>query len=68
MSPGNVVEGALESGIRGWCWRRAVISGNTVRDAAASGIHVSVPDPATWGTASSSNTITATAATIDRIG
>ncbi|MFJ1748281.1 right-handed parallel beta-helix repeat-containing protein [Streptomyces sp. NPDC088116] len=43
---GNVVEGALESGIRGWCWRRAVISGNTVRDAAASGIHVSVPDPA----------------------
>ncbi|MFJ5222257.1 right-handed parallel beta-helix repeat-containing protein [Streptomyces sp. NPDC088400] len=43
---GNVVEGALESGIRGWCWRRAVISGNTVRDAAGSGIHVSVPDPA----------------------
>ncbi|MEV8394841.1 MULTISPECIES: right-handed parallel beta-helix repeat-containing protein [unclassified Streptomyces] len=43
---GNVIEGALETGIHGWCWRRAHIRGNTIRGTADSGIYVSVPDPA----------------------
>ncbi|MFC9429242.1 right-handed parallel beta-helix repeat-containing protein [Streptomyces sp. NPDC056987] len=43
----NVVEGALEVGIQGWCWRRAVISGNIIRGTANSGIYVSVPSPGT---------------------
>ncbi|MFJ1915537.1 right-handed parallel beta-helix repeat-containing protein [Streptomyces sp. NPDC088147] len=54
-----VIEGALESGIRGWNWRRAKIRGNTVRDTAASGVHVSVPDPAA-GTVYTSYGITIT--------
>ncbi|MEV7867492.1 right-handed parallel beta-helix repeat-containing protein [Streptomyces sp. NPDC088124] len=43
----NVIEGALEVGIQGWCWRRAVISGNIIRSTANSGIYVSVPSPGT---------------------
>ncbi|WP_030747670.1 right-handed parallel beta-helix repeat-containing protein [Streptomyces sp. NRRL F-5135] len=43
----NVIEGALESGIQGWCWRRAIISGNIIRNTTNSGIYVSVPSPGT---------------------
>ncbi|WP_283133737.1 right-handed parallel beta-helix repeat-containing protein [Rhizohabitans arisaemae] len=40
---GCTVDGALDDGIRGYGWRRAVISGNLVTGAAGRGIAVDVP-------------------------
>ncbi|MFJ8760855.1 right-handed parallel beta-helix repeat-containing protein [Streptomyces cyaneofuscatus] len=46
---GNVVEGALSEGIRGYGWRRAVIADNVIRSTGKAGITLTVPDPATAG-------------------
>lgn len=46
---GNVVEGALSEGIRGYGWRRAVISDNVIRSTGKAGITMTVPDPGTAG-------------------
>ncbi|MFJ3084981.1 right-handed parallel beta-helix repeat-containing protein [Streptomyces sp. NPDC086838] len=45
----NVVEGALAEGIRGYGWRRAIITGNVIRNTAKSAIRMDVPNPATAG-------------------
>ncbi|PZH18752.1 right-handed parallel beta-helix repeat-containing protein [Streptomyces sp. NTH33] len=42
---GNVVEGTLAEGIRGYGWRRAVIEGNIIRNTAKAGIVLTVPNP-----------------------
>ncbi|MFD4273830.1 right-handed parallel beta-helix repeat-containing protein [Streptomyces cyaneofuscatus] len=46
---GNVIEGTLSEGIRGYGWRRAVIEGNIIRSTGKAGITMTVPDPATAG-------------------
>lgn len=43
------VDGALQEGIRGYGWRRAVIRDNTISGTRLSGIACTVPDPATAG-------------------
>ncbi|MGW1185887.1 right-handed parallel beta-helix repeat-containing protein [Streptomyces drozdowiczii] len=45
----NVIEGALAEGIRGYGWRRAIITGNVVRNTGKSAIRMDVPNPATSG-------------------
>ncbi|MFJ8755692.1 right-handed parallel beta-helix repeat-containing protein [Streptomyces cyaneofuscatus] len=46
---GNTVEGTLSEGIRGYGWRRAVITDNVIRSTGKAGITMTVPDPATAG-------------------
>lgn len=53
----NVVDGCLTEGIRGYGWRRAVITGNVIRDTGQAGIRMDVPNPATAGYALSPDQI-----------
>ncbi|MFI7240117.1 right-handed parallel beta-helix repeat-containing protein [Streptomyces cyaneofuscatus] len=46
---GNVVEGALSEGIRGYGWRRAVIADNVIRSTGKASIVMTVPNPSTAG-------------------
>jgi parallel beta-helix repeat protein len=45
---GNRIDGTLQEGIRGYAWRRAVISDNIITGTGLSGICLTVPDPATY--------------------
>jgi parallel beta-helix repeat protein len=60
---GNRIDGTLQEGIRGYAWRRAVISDNIITGTGLSGICLTVPDPATYsvttyGAAITGNVIT----------
>ncbi|MFB6846198.1 right-handed parallel beta-helix repeat-containing protein [Streptomyces sp. NPDC056373] len=43
------IDGTLQEGIRGYAWRRVVISDNIITGTGLSGIKLTVPDPATAG-------------------
>jgi parallel beta-helix repeat protein len=60
------IDGTLQAGIYGYGWRRAVIADNIITNTGESGIHVTLPDPAT--TAVSPHTLTITGNTIEAAG
>lgn len=45
----NRVDGAIQQGIYGYGWRRAVITANTVTGTGLAGIEVTIPDPSSVG-------------------
>jgi parallel beta-helix repeat protein len=62
---GNRIEGTLQEGIRGYGWRRAVVSGNVISGTGYSGIAMTHPNPSSAGYSAVSRDITITGNTID---
>ncbi|CUW29710.1 MULTISPECIES: right-handed parallel beta-helix repeat-containing protein [Streptomyces] len=63
---GNRIDGALQEGIYGYGWRRAVIADNVITGTGYSGIQVTQPNPAT--TAITQHSIAVRGNTIDGAG
>lgn len=46
---GNTVEGALQEGVYGYAWRRAIVANNIIKNTGRAGIALTVPNPASAG-------------------